>query len=181
MAANAARVMYYKKEVYSLWLMPTGRTRDDLQRLIVDLSKKHSTPRFEPHVTLIGEIQSPVSELKSKTEKLATLIEPLEIKLREVAYLNQFFRCMFIKAEKTKALMNARSIACTELAQDNDKNYMPHLSLMYGDLALSTKLGVIQEIGKELAVDFGITDFHLYYTGGQPIEWHPVLRVRLGC
>lgn len=168
------------KEMYSLWLMPTGQTRDYLQKLILELSRKYSTPRFEPHVTLSGEIQAPITELRANTVKIATLMEPLEIRLRKVAYLNQYFRCIFIQAEKTKALMRAHKIACTALAQDSDDDYMPHLSLMYGDLSRSMKQGVIQELGKEVAVDFGIKDLHLYYTGGQPKEWYPVFSVRLG-
>ena len=170
-----------KEETYSLWLMPTGQTRDGLKKLISELSKKYSTPRFEPHVTLIGEIQSLLTAARPKTEKLATLIKPFEIRLREVAYLDQYFRCVFVKAEKTTALMNAHSIAHIEFEQNNTKSYMPHLSLVYGDLATSTKRRIIHEIGKELVLDFGVTDIHLYYTGGKPKEWHPIFSTRLGC
>lgn len=169
-----------RKEVYSLWLLPVGKTRDDLQRIIADFSRKYSTPRFEPHVTLIGEIQAPAPVVKSQTENLATLLEPFKIRLREVAYLDRYFRCVFIKAEKTNALIDAHSKACAVLDHGDDEDYMPHLSLVYGNLAPSTKRRVVQEIENVLLVDFEVKDIHLYNTGGQPEAWHRILRVRLG-
>ena len=172
--------MCSRKEVYSLWLMPTEKTRDDLQRIIADFSRKYSTPRFEPHVTLIGEIQAPASVVRSQTENLATLLKPFEIRLREVAHLDQYYRCVFIKAEKTNALIDAHSKACAVLKQDDDEDYMPHLSLVYGDLAPSTKRRVLQDIGNELLVAFEVKGIYLYDTGGQPEAWHRILRVRLG-
>lgn len=42
---------------YSLWLMPYRKVYYKLKELISQLSKSHSSPDFEPHVTLIGEVK----------------------------------------------------------------------------------------------------------------------------
>ena len=167
-------------EVFSLWLMPGGHARYDLQKLITDLSVQYATPKFEPHVTLIGELAISEKEAVTKTQQLAKLLRPFTIALREVAYLNEYFRCVFIKAEKTPDLLNANLKACEVFEQRSDKNYMPHLSLVYGDLTLPVKTRIIKNIGQECRLDFEVKSIALYYTNGQPQDWYPILETSFG-
>lgn len=96
-----------KGKGYSLWFMPTGSVYDRLVKIISQLSKKYSSPNFEPHVTLLAPIDEPGEEITSKTSQLVSLIQPYEIKLTTVDYLDEYFRCLFIRAEETKDVMGA--------------------------------------------------------------------------
>jgi 2'-5' RNA ligase len=167
------------KGVYSLWLMPGGHLATQLQALITQLSNEHSTPKFEPHVTLIGELAISEKEAVTKTRQLAKMLRPFTIALREVTWLNEYFRCVFIRAEKTPDLLSANSKACEVFEQPNDTNYMPHLSLVYGDLTRPVKEQIIGGIGQESYVDFEVKGISLYYTNRQPQEWHPILEAPL--
>ncbi|KPL14762.1 hypothetical protein AMJ74_02775 [candidate division WOR_3 bacterium SM1_77] len=168
-----------RTEVYSLWLMPRGHVADELQTLIADLTRKHMTPSFQPHVTLIGSLNLPKAVAVSKTKELATQIKPFIVKLSEVAYLDQYFRCVFIKAERTTGLMTAHLTARDLFDYQQDEDYMPHLSLVYGDLQSITKRAIIQRIGVEMNIEFLAVELYLYYTGGQPKEWCCVLKAPL--
>jgi 2'-5' RNA ligase len=161
-----------KAEIYSLWLMPKGHVADELQTLVADLCRKHMTPSFQPHVTLIGSIDLPRAEAVSKTKTLARAIRPFVVKLNELAYLDEYFRCVFIKAAKTEGLMHAHSTARKMFEQKNEEDYMPHLSLVYGDLNRQTKKNIIRKITNKIEIEFLTEEIHLYYTGGQPQEWH---------
>ncbi len=36
-----------KEHSYSIWLMPTGRINKKLSKIILELSKKHKSPKFK--------------------------------------------------------------------------------------------------------------------------------------
>jgi 2'-5' RNA ligase len=163
-----------KTELYSLWLMPAGRVASELQTLITDLSAKHKTPIFQPHVTLIGSLNLTEADAVSKTTILARKVAPFVVRLSEVACLDQYFRCVFIKAMKTECLMNANSIARLLFGLQNGEEYMPHLSLVYGDLTRRMKQDIIKEIGNTIYIAFPVEEIYLYYTGGQPKKWRCV-------
>ncbi len=167
-------------DIFSLWLMPRGRVRKDLERLITELSMQYATQKFEPHVTLIGEITIPEREAITMTRYLAKKLRPFTVFLKEVACLSEYFRCVFIKAKKTAELMNANLTARALFKQDNDENYLPHLSLIYGDLTLPVKEQIIKEIGQKSSVNFIANRITLYYTNGQPQSWYPVLEAPFG-
>ena len=176
MAAKPGRMTADRTEkgVYSLWLMPRGRIANQLRTLIGKLSREYSTPTFEPHVTLIGELELSKARAIAKTKELATHIEPFEIKLSQVAHLDQYFRCVFIKAHNTKVMLNANSIARKIFEQETTQEYMPHLSLVYGNLRNHTRKHIIRDIGDKMDIRFLAKEVYLYYTGGLPGEWYRV-------
>jgi 2'-5' RNA ligase len=166
-------------DVFSLWLMPQGRPREGLEKLITRLSAQYTTPKFEPHVTLIGELAIPEQEAVTKTKRLAQILKPFTISLKEAACLDEYFRCVFIKADKTEELMNANLNACALFGQVEDKDYMPHLSLIYGDLTLPLKEQIIKDIGQESHMSFKVNGIALYCTSGHPKDWYRILETPL--
>ena len=169
-----------KPELYSLWLMPEGRIAERLQTLITNLSNQYKTPDFPPHVTLIGALNLPEAKAVAKTAQVAERIDPFEIQLGELAHLDQYFRCVFVKAKKTEALMNANSTAREVFRQRTDEEYLPHLSLIYGALNAHARQRVIQDMGDELSITFSVTEIHLYYTGGSPTLWRCIAKKPCG-
>jgi 2'-5' RNA ligase len=169
-----------KPEIYSLWLMPEGTMADRLQMLITNLSAKYKTPDFPPHVTLIGALNLPEANAIARTAQVAERIDPFGIQLGELAHLGQYFRCVFVKANKTDVLMNANSVARDVFRQQNEEEYLPHLSLIYGALNSHTRQRIIQDIGNELKIKFQVKEIHLYYTGATPKLWRRVARKSCG-
>ncbi len=160
--------------------MPQGRIAKELKELIAGLSTKYLTPNFQPHVTLIGELHLPKDKVFSGAKELARKIEPFEITLSEVSYLEEFYRCVFIRACKTKTLMNAHAAACGVFMLTPTGQYMPHLSLMYGNLSSQTKQQIIQDIGDKMDIKFLAAEIHIYYTGGDPEGWYQGAKMHCG-
>ena len=160
-----------KTGLYSLWLMPHGDLAKRLQKLIADLSTKHATPCFPPHITLIGSINITQTEAVAKTTTLGRKIAPFAVKVSDVAYMDEYFRCLFIKADKTEDLMSANAAARSLFGLQNTEDYMPHLSLVYGHLTTQVKIDIIEKIGKKIEFEFPVEEIYLYYTDGQPKAW----------
>ena len=157
---------------YSLWLMPSGEVRDGLSRIISRLSREHSTPEFEPHVTLLGSLMQSEEEALSMTSRLASLIQPYEMTLASVGYLEAYFRCLFVKVGETEQVMEANLRARNVFSRQQDPEYMPHLSLMYGSLPVELKKEIIAKIGNAFDMSFEVRSIHLCSTNGEPKDWY---------
>src|SRR5208337_2649697 len=92
---------------FSLWLKPTGEVYLTLANLIFDLSKEYFSPRFDPHVTLLGELTGSYEEIESRTSKLSANLRPYTIKLTRIEYLDEYFRSLFIRVEETEDAIEA--------------------------------------------------------------------------
>lgn len=163
-----------KGEGYSIWLIPTDEIYQKLAEIISQLSDKYSAPNFEPHLTLIGDLRGSEEEIISKTSKLADLLKPFEIKLKKADYLDEYFRCLFIRAEKTRELIQASDVAREIFNRKSDPDYMPHLSLMYGDINPEIKEKILANLGKEFNLSFEIKSIHLFSTTGEVKDWYKV-------
>jgi 2'-5' RNA ligase len=159
---------------YSLWLMPTGELLASLAEIIEELSRNRPELRFEPHVTLLGGLSGLEPQFSSKTCELASLVEPYQIQIDKVDYLDEFFRSLFIRVEPTRPVLDANRKARLIFQRQQETEYLPHLSLMYGDLPPPTKEQIISRIGREFQRQFEVCVIHLYSTEGEPKDWHRV-------
>ncbi|CAI0475618.1 unnamed protein product [Linum tenue] len=100
-----------KKHVYSVWGAPPNDVRDRLKKLMDGLRSEFGGPEFQPHVTVVGAItlteQDALSKFNSACEGLK-------------AYL--------------ATVVEASSHCSGHFGYKSSTPYMPHLSLLYGDL-----------------------------------------------
>lgn len=164
---------------YSLWMMPSGDIYNRLAKTISQLNREYSTPNFEPHVTLIGRVVGSEEYILPKTSQLATLIRPYEIRLTAVDYLDEYFRCLFIRVEETEHVMDANLKARGIFNRQQDPKYMPHLSLMYGNFTPRIKEKIIAGIGREFNMKFEARSIHIFSTNGEPKDWYRVKELPL--
>ena len=124
---------------YSIWLIPEGNVKDQLKNTIYLLSTDFGGPIFEPHVTIVSSFIGSEKELFQKMITISRKIKPFEIFFDGIACLDEFFRSIFLKVKVNTGLQSARDIACKELNW-NDNDYIPHLSLAYGDYSKKEKM-----------------------------------------
>ncbi|MDI6602625.1 MAG: 2'-5' RNA ligase family protein [Patescibacteria group bacterium] len=145
-----------------------------LANLITKLSKQYGSPKFEPHVTLLANISGAEKDIIFKTSQLAILINSFKIRLTKVEYRNEYFKCLFIKVEETKDIINANLKAREIFNREWDSEYIPHLSLMYGDFLPEIKEKIIKEIGKKFDIIFAVNSIHLFTAEGRPEDWQRI-------
>lgn len=155
---------------YSLWFEPGGDIAYKLQERIDKLSKKHGTPNFSPHVTLLGGISSTEAEAVPLTKTLASSIEPFNLELTRAGYRDRFYQSLFIHIKENSHLQEARKNAL-RLFDVEEEDYMPHLSLLYGDLSQEDKERILNLLGREFFISFTAKNIVLVKTDGKPDEW----------
>jgi len=162
---------------YSIWMMPSEQVYDELSGLIMKLSGEYGTPKFEPHVTLLRGIESLEEDVSHRTSELAKLIKPFKIELEGLDQFDDPFRCLFIKAKETPELTDANLKARNVFSGGMGAIYMPHLSLIYGNLSKDMKETIILNLkkekeGKEPAYGFDVDKLYLFSTQGGPDKWY---------
>jgi 2'-5' RNA ligase len=173
---------------YSIWLMPEGDVLDKLSNLITRISVEYNSPRYQPHVTLLGDLVGfTKEEVISKASELAESIEPFTITLTAVTYPNSYpndheayYRSLYILAERTEPLMKANELAKKMFGRGSDLPYNPHLSITYGSFPAETKEEIISKVGREFNVDFEVNNIYVWSDKGLPVEWRFLGKIRLG-
>lgn len=159
---------------YSLWLEPTGDIAYRLQERIKELSRKHNTPVFEPHVTLLGGLTYGETELVQLTDTLGSSLKPFEILLTKGDCGSSFYQSIFIRVKESKELKYARNLACRLFDVNEAEEYTPHLSLLYGDMPMNEKERILNLMGRDYHVSFKAKGVRLVRTEGKPDKWKKI-------
>ena len=129
---------------YALWIIPEGAAYTLTDGYIARLSQVYDLPKFKPHVTVLAGIPDPATVA---LHDLARSLPLFRIRLSsQPEYLDERFRCLFLKAYETPKLMETFS-KISQLFGYEGPPYFPHLSLAYGDLPVETKREIIQTLG----------------------------------
>ncbi len=157
---------------FHLWLMPTGEPYDRLADVINQLSQKHGGPLFEPHVTLLGGMEGEEEEICQKTMRLAQGLRPFEVQLTKPGYQDSYFRCLYLHVQETPSLMEAQAQARIILNQQEELQFQPHLSLLYGTYPADLKEHMIESLESHAGVVFEATAVHVIKAAhSQPKDW----------
>jgi 2'-5' RNA ligase len=168
-----------KVNCHSLWLVPRGTAHLKLSEIIRALSERYGTPRFAPHVTLLGRVLKPRREIIGITREVASEHKAISIKLMQPAYTSDYFRSLFIEAEPTNALLAARKLAVERFGMSAKYDFRPHLSLLYGDLCEAQKQAIIANLGNNFPKRFSAESIDVYATESRPEQWRLVESVAL--
>ena len=118
----------------SLWLVPELSCEARFVEIIDRLSEAWGTPRFAPHVTLLGGVGGSEREILATSERLAAELDPVALRFRELDWSDQFYRAFYLVVEKEPALLRDHAAAAAAFRRAPAPDYQPHLSLAYGDL-----------------------------------------------
>lgn len=156
---------------YALWLVPDEPMFSLLAGTISQLSRQCSTPTFDPHITLLAGITMEEQAALAKAASLASSLKPLRLELDDVGYLDEYFRCLFIRVVPTAPIMEANRAAREAFGLRKDFGYMPHLSLVYGNLALDEKKAIADALGPQSGQIINVQKLRLYRVSGPVHQW----------
>lgn len=166
----------------SLWLMPEGEPRDRLAEEIARLSARLSTPAFAPHVTLLAAIEDASPEdVLATARTLARSLRPFAVHLHGVAGRDEYFRCLFARAALDAPLRAAHAAAARAFGRQPDSAFLPHLSLVYGELPPKDRQRLSAELASSLVPSFEAGRLHVWRTQGAVGDWRELGVFGLGA
>lgn len=168
----------------SLWLIPDNEWHHLLSRIIARLSQQYNTPCFEPHLTLLSGIAMDYQNATHRAAQLATQLGAFEIVMKRLSHRDEFFRALFLEAARTPRLMDAHQMANTLFAREPNRAFLPHISLMYGNLPATVKEEIIDQLASELKqpLSFRVSRLDLVVASSRlpPSSWYRITGYMLG-
>eukprot|EP01018_Ginkgo_biloba_P023077 Gb_07676 [translate_table: standard] len=122
--------------VFSVWAMPAPDRRRGFLEVMNKLREEFGGPSFDPHVTVVGAQRLTKAQACANLEAACRTIKPYTCRLQQVACGKHFYQCVYMLVDPTPQVMQANLHAsrCFGILE-NPRPYMPHLSLLYGDLS----------------------------------------------
>ncbi len=165
---------------YHLWLTPNGDTLNCLANLINTLSDQYRGPRFDPHITLLGEIEGEESLLSEQVRILATKLRPFSIDLQRPAYEDEYFRCVYFTVKESPEIGEAHEEAKLVFGKTPVSPLRPHVSLLYGLFPERVKREVIASLPVVFPKTFLANELKLIRSESpNPRDWHLVETISL--
>ena len=90
---------------YSIWVIPPEPIFGQLSKVISELSSKYRCPIFAPHLTVLGNIDRELSEIKQVIEKIVSDLDNLNLSFGPVSFSTTYFQSVLIRINSTAKLM----------------------------------------------------------------------------
>lgn len=160
---------------YALWLVPQGDAEQRFASVMENLSNRHNSPRFAPHVTLLGGLIGAEADLVEKTSKLAEELEQIPVTAIGLAMEPYYFKSFYLRLDPSAALLLAHQRAAQSFSAKAG-SYAPHVSLFYGSLSRDVKVALGQEIHQQIPASFSLDRLYLVHLTLAVPNWTVVSR-----
>jgi len=154
---------------YSIWIVPPEPVFSQIKKIIDKLSKKYESPLFEPHMTIVGNIDKDLSEIEKKIKILRSNDKKLELTLGPVSFSTTYFQSVLVRVNSTAKLMKL-NLDIKEILGLENNVFMPHISLLYGNHNMSVR----EEIASSVHIptlSFTVNEFIITPCTDNPSEW----------
>jgi hypothetical protein len=173
---------------HSLWMCPSGAAKEAYSSIISEISfELGGTVRFTPHITLVAAMMTGAEDVVERTKILAAELVPYKFELDQILQRDAYFQCVFAKMNQSEEVMAANAVAKEFFPErKTDLDYVPHLSLVYGDFDLAEKESlIIPELRRKVAekarhtTSFTVDAIEVWSTQGDVKDWYLVESVPL--
>jgi len=134
-------------EIRSLWLMPCPDDEAFLASLIGELAARFGTPIFAPHLTLRGDTTATFEHLHDNARAAAAASQPFTEPITGIETTQSFFRAFYARFAVSAPLLGLKQ----RLDPQETERFMPHVSLLYGNLPEMVKAPATTEFEQRLA------------------------------
>ena len=163
---------------YSIWIIPPEPIFSQLSRIINETSYKYNSPVFEPHLTILGNIDHELGEIKQTVEKIVSDLDDLNLSFGPVSFSTTYFQSVLIRINSTAKLMQLH-FDIKKLLKNENIVYMPHISLMYGNHDMETREKIALGINLRLN-PFISKQIVIIPEKPEPEDWKPVAIIPFG-
>jgi 2'-5' RNA ligase len=159
--------------MYSLWLKPSVESYRRYQSIISNLASDYKTPNFEPHVTILSDIEYLKDGDFYQIGVLAALTKVFDVKLTVLSMQNSYFKSLYGGIQNNKEI-NSLNSELQSLFPQNVYSFQPHFSLLYSNVPKGKKLKIIKEQRETIPKLIGLEGIQVVKTIGKPADWEIV-------
>ncbi len=139
--------------MHSLWLTFDAPSNLILNEEIKTLSNKFGGPIFQPHLTLVGEIEWPLDKIEPICERLLSDLSALsnsEFPIASIGGDRGYFMSLFLALDIPNALQSLREQLASALAEHPLGLDPAHVSVAYGAKQATKQQDLMQDMQERL-------------------------------
>ncbi len=164
--------------MHSIWLMPDEAMQTRLSTINRGFADKWGGPVFEPHITLLGDLDCNFTQISNLCTGLFSKTSRQSAQVQSADGTDCFFTSLFLDIDLPGNFKTKRS-ECAEALGVQPASYRPHVSLAYGPIQTTEKSYEIGRLVKEIGgLEFDVTSIALVESSNSiPVEhWKIIWR-----
>ncbi len=165
-------------EGYSIWLMPDIEDDVAYNDEIQTLAFGYEAPNFESHITVIGGVKEEERRIVEAIDSIAKDQRAFMVHFLGIETEDVWNRAVYLRARKDEELQSLHERTAQSLGIEPSPDYMPHMSMVYGDFDANQKAEMIQRLGISWSRDCLMSSLALFRTDGHPKKWKRVHEVK---
>ena len=141
--------------MHAIWLTFSKNDRDYLKKVIDELAEKYHAPKFEPHITVYGLIDSEMSLIESIAKEITLNHNSFLVEKSEILQSEELWKTVYVELK----INNQLELIYKNLKKHFEKiikyEFNPHTSLIYKILPIEEKMKIINELNikKEFTIN----------------------------
>jgi 2'-5' RNA ligase len=170
---------------HSLWLVPPDPQRKKLRDLIDDFARACDALPFEPHLTLVGDINAPSDKIARCLKPIIHQTPSIDLNLGEVVNGTDFFMSLYFEVEPTTELLGLQREVVSRCFSGgaHQRDFLPHISLAYGEIPDPKRRLFVRRAQELLPISFSVSKVDIVRASAcSPIEtWTFVKELTFTC
>ena len=154
---------------YSIWVVPPKLVLKKLQVLVDNLAKEYDAPTFEPHLTVLAEIDSNIEEIEEKLNKLNFKYSELQLETENFSFSTTYFQSVLIRIKPTAQLLEL-NLELKQIFNMENNLFMPHISLLYGDYSMEVRESIVNRL-ESMNLNFSVDRLIVTPSTPNPKNW----------
>lgn len=132
--------------MHAIWLTFSKSDRDYLKKIIDKISEKYHAPKFEPHITVYGLVDSEMSLIDNIAKEVILNCNSFVVKKSKVLQSEELWKTVYIELKMNNQLELIHKNLKKHFKKISKYEFNPHTSLIYKILPIEEKIKIINEL-----------------------------------
>lgn len=132
--------------MHAIWLTFSKNDREYLKKIIDEISEKYHAPKFEPHITVYGLVDSELSLIDNIAKEVTRDHNSFFVNKSEILQSEDLWKTVYIELKMNNQLEEIHKNIKKHFERISKYEFNPHISLIYKILPLEEKIKIIKEL-----------------------------------
>ncbi len=132
--------------MHAIWLTFSKNDREYLKKIIDEISEKYHAPKFEPHITVYGLVDSEMSLIDNIAKEVTLNCNSFLVKKSEILQSDELWKTVYIELKMNSQLELIHKNLKKHFKKISKYEFNPHISLIYKILPIEEKIKIINEL-----------------------------------
>jgi len=132
--------------MHAIWFTFSKNDREYLKNTIDEISEIYHAPKFEPHITVYGLIDTEINEIAKIAKEIALNQKSFLVKKSEILQSEELWKTVFIELKENAQMDSIHKNFKKYFEKVSKYDFKPHISLIYKILPIKEKIEIINQL-----------------------------------